>query len=247
MMKLSALATALALSLGLAAPAAAQQDFTQDWQGFYAGAHIDMSLFSTNNSDLNNQFNSNAPEKSLLLPNGGIMLGYNRELRGGLIVGGEFEYSSTLEIDEFISTNEIGSTGTQVLNSIDGLMAIKMRAGAQTDNVLTYVTGGYAFGTGMFETYQVDTGGGLVSCDTSTCARSTEDLMGVTIGAGVEWAFRENWIARFEVQHTAFQDLVAPVLNSEENSACASGDTGLCSVIYSPNVTAAKLGVVYRF
>eukprot|EP01013_Petalomonas_cantuscygni_P034756 TRINITY_DN62701_c0_g1_i1.p1 TRINITY_DN62701_c0_g1~~TRINITY_DN62701_c0_g1_i1.p1 ORF type:complete len:284 (+),score=69.50 TRINITY_DN62701_c0_g1_i1:96-854(+) len=244
-------AAALAAIFGFAGSASAQQDFVQVYEGFYAGAHLDMTLFGTDNSDLNNQFNSNAPELSLLMANGGIMFGYNREMSGGLIIGGEFDYTSEMMIDEFVNSNEAETTGTQVTNSIDGLMTIKARAGTQQGNTLMYVMGGYAFGTGNFETYSVNTSddgaGPEDNCENSTCARSTEDLQGVAIGAGVEWAFRENWIARLEVQHTTFQNVIAPVERGDSEGACASGSSDLCSVFYRPSATAAKIGIVYRF
>ncbi len=234
------------LLAGLGSGAAAQ-NFTQDFEGFYAGLHLDMSVFNTDNADLNNQFNSNAPEQSQFLGNGGLTFGYNRLLSGGVIIGGEVDFTSAMEISEFVSSNVAETTGTQVDNALDSVIAIKARAGVQSDNVLMFVSGGFASGAGNFETYQVDTGGGLISCDTSTCASVQEDVYGVAIGAGVEYAFRENWIGRFEVQHMSFDDVAAPVVDSAGDPACASGETDLCSVIYTPSATAVRLGIFYKF
>ena len=129
----------------------------------------------------------------------------------------------------------------------DGLAAGPNRAGIQSGNALLYVLGGYAMGSGVFETYAVDSGSGLTSCTTSTCASISEDTNGVVIGAGVDWAFRENWIGRFEVQHMTFSDVDAPVLNASGDPGCSSGTTALCSVFFTPSVTSARLGIMYKF
>lgn len=239
-------ATTFAACLSLGGMATAQ-DFDQNWEGFYGGVHLDMSVFTTDNADLNNQFNSNAPEQSEFLAHGGLSFGYNWQLAGGLILGGEFDYTSAMTIEEFISSNAASTTGTQVNNALDSVMSIRARAGVQNGNVLTFLTGGMASAASNFETYQVDTGGGQTSCANSTCSETTETLTGVTIGAGVEYAFKENLIGRFEVQHYAFDDVSAPVENASGAPACSGGATGLCSVIYSPSATSVRVGFIYKF
>lgn len=246
MIRLLTVATLMGASLGLATPAVSQ-DFTQDFQGFYAGVHLDMNTFVTNNADLNNQFNSNAPEQSIFGATGGVSFGYNRYFSGGLLLGIELDYTSEMVIEEFIASNTSGTTGTQVNNALESVIAIKGRAGIQSGNALLYVLGGYAMGSGVFETYAVDSGSGVTSCSTSTCASISEDTNGVVIGAGVDWAFRENWIGRFEVQHMTFSDVDAPVLDAGGDPACSSGATPLCSVVYTPSATSARLGIMYKF
>ena len=117
-------------------------------------------------------------------------------------------------------------------NARESVIAIKGRAGIQSGNALLYVLGGYAMGSGVFETYAVDSGSGLTSCTTSTCASISEDTNGVVIGAGVDWAFRENWIGRFEVQHMTFSDVDAPVLDAGGDSMF-SGDASVLSCLHA--------------
>lgn len=241
-------AAAAILALGCSATAAsAQEEFTQVWEGFYAGLHLDATNFTTDNADLNNQFNSNAPEQSALVASGGLTFGYNWELEDGFILGLEFDYTSELRIEEFVSSNVAETTGTQVNNVLESIVSIRGRAGVQSGNVLGYVSGGIASGASLFETYQVNTGGGQTSCSNSTCAETKEAVIGVSIAAGTEYAFREDIIGRLEVQHYSFDDVSAPVLDASGDAACASGATDLCSVIYSPSATAVKLSVIYKF
>lgn len=223
------------------------EDFSQVWDGFYGVVHLDATTFTTDNADLNNQFNSNAPEQSAVLANGGVAVGYNWLLKDGFVLGAELDYTSTFTVEEFISSNVARTTGAEITNQLDGVFSIKARAGMQNGNMLSFVTGGIASASSKFETYQVDTGSGQISCETSTCAATSDSVLGVTIGAGVEYAFREDIIGRLEIQHYSFDDVAAPVLDAAGNAACASGATDLCSVVYSPSATSVKLGFVYKF
>lgn len=234
--------------MGLCCINAAQaQEFEQEWHGFYAGIHADVSMFDVDMADLNNQFNSNAPKLAGIFPHGGVSAGYNYLFRDKLILGAEIDYTSRTEIIRFISSNATGSAGTQINTALEGIISARFRAGLQHQNAMAYLTGGYSSATPKFETFQVDTSGGKVSCTTSKCASTNEPLQGISLGAGLEYAFWENVLARFEVQHYLFDELSVPVLDSLGASACGGGETDLCAMNYSPSVTSLRLGVSYKF
>lgn len=235
---------AAAASLGSIATA---QDFQQDWEGFYAGLHLDANVYDIVITDLNNSFLSQSPNPSVIVPSGGLTGGYNYALQGNLIVGAEFDFTSELVYDEFFASNLAESTGTQYSLNLDSVLAIKARAAFVQGNALSFLSVGVASAAANMETYSVNTGTGIESCDDSNCARTTEDLLGLTLGAGAEWAFRENWIGRVELQHYAFESVQAPVQNSAELPFCGSGDTDQCTVGYTPSATAIKFGISYMF
>jgi opacity protein-like surface antigen len=225
--------------------AAAAQDFVQDWEGFYAGIHAEASTYAVATTDPNNSFLNDFPEQSLIVGHGGVTGGYNYMLGENFIIGAELDYTSELAIDEFFSSNAAETTGVQFDWRLEGITTLRGRAGFVNGNALTYMTVGVANATSKMETYQVDTGNGIVSCDTSNCAETSDDILGLALGAGVDWAFREDWVARVEIQHYAFENVQMPVLNSAKAPLC--GDTDQCSLGHAPDVTSIRMGVSYMF
>ena len=225
--------------------AATAQDFQQNWEGFYAGIHAEASMFAVTATDPNNSFLSDFPEQSLIVGHGGVTGGYNYMLGDNFIVGAELDYTSELAIDEFFSSNAAATTGVQFDWRVEGITTLRGRAGFVQGNALTFMTVGVANATTNMKTYDVDTGSTELSCDTSNCAETAEDLLGLTVGAGVDWAFREDWIARVEIQHYAFESVQAPVLNSAGDPFC--GSTDQCTIGYAPDVTSIRMGVSYKF
>jgi opacity protein-like surface antigen len=238
-----------AATLGSAAMA---QDFQQDWEGFYAGLHLDANVYDVVITDLNNSFLSQSPNPSVLIATGGLTGGYNYALEGNLLVGGEFDFTSEMVFDEFFASNVAETTGTQYTLNLDSVIAIKARAAFVQGNALSFLSIGVASAAANMETYSVNTAGTSTappstSCDTSNCARTTEDLLGITLGAGAEWAFREDWIARVELQHYAFESVQAPVQINTGEPFCGTGDTDQCTVGYSPSASSIKFGISYMF
>ncbi|MEJ8562153.1 outer membrane beta-barrel protein [Yoonia sp. GPGPB17] len=225
--------------------AAIAQDFEQDWEGFYGGLHLDASMYSVTTTDPNNSFLNDFPEESLIVGHGGLMGGYNYRLDGNLLIGAELDYTSELAIDDFFSSNEAETTGLELDWRIEGITTLRGRAGFVQGNALSFISIGVANATINMETFEVDTASTELSCDTSTCAKATEDLLGLTVGAGVDWAFREDWIGRVEIQHYAFENVQTQVLNSDGDPFC--GETDQCTVGYAPEVTSIRFGVSYMF
>ena len=247
-MKRSNLLGAAVFTLGAgAATLAGAQEFTQDWEGFYAGIHLDGTAYSVAVSDLNDSFLNESPQQSFLLGQGGITGGYNYALDGNLLISAELDFSSELAIDNFFSSNESDTTGLQYDLRLENVLQLRARAGFTQGNALGYMTIGVAQATPAFETYAVDTDDGRVSCDTSNCAQTSESLLGLSVGGGIDWAFRENWIGRVEVQHMVFESIQAPVRQTDETPLCASGDTDQCTLSYEPETTSIRFGISYMF
>lgn len=239
-------AAAFTLSLGLASAASAQ-DFQQEWEGFYGGIHLDGTAYSVAVADLNDSFVNESPQLSFLLGQFGAMGGYNYRLDGNLIIGGELDFASELIIDDFFSSNADDTTGLQYDLALENVLQLRARAGFTQGNALSYMAVGVAQAQPNFETYFVDTDNNQTSCETSNCAATTEQLLGVSIGGGIDWAFRENWIGRVEVQHMVFESVQAPVRQSDETPLCASGDTDQCTLSYEPSTTSIRFGISYMF
>ena len=241
---LGAAAVLLAFGTGTGAQA---QEFQQDWAGFYAGIHLDGTAYSVAVSDLNDSFLNESPQLSFLLGQGGVTGGYNYILESNLLISGELDWSSELVIDDFFSSNADDTTGVQYDLRMTGVTQLRGRAGFIQGNALGYMTIGIAQAQTEMETYSVDTGSNETSCDTSNCARTNESLLGVSVGAGMDWAFRENWIGRIEVQHMVFESIQAPVRNSADEPFCGTTDTDQCTISYEPASTSIRLGVTYMF
>ncbi|MGI3210767.1 outer membrane protein [Roseovarius tibetensis] len=221
---------------------------TRDWSGFYVGAHLGASVSETDQSDLNNQFLNEPPTQSEVGVSGGLYLGYNYTLPDGLVLGAEFDYSTGVEMDNFFSANAAGTSGQVYDNSFESIMSLRARAGLPRGNSLIYITGGVAYGDGTFEAYNVNRPV-QTTCDNSICAETSDGFFGLAIGAGVEHAFRENVVGRFEVMHYEFESQQADVEDKASGGipACSTGATDSCTFGFSPSVTQVRVGISYNF
>ena len=252
MARLKTLGAAAVILAAGASTTAIAQEFEQDWAGFYAGIHADGTAYSVDISDPNNSFLSDHPQLSFLLGGGGVTGGYNYFLENNLVVSGELDWTSELAIDEFVASNADRTTGVQYDLRMTGVTQLRGRAGFVQGNALGYITAGIAQAQTEFETYAVDpsppgSGPAQESCETSNCARTTEPLLGLTVGAGMDWAFRENWVGRVEVQHMVFESIQVPILDPSEALLCASVSQDQCSISYQPASTSIRFGITYMF
>lgn len=239
-------AAAVIFAIGGGATAVAQE-FEQDWTGFYAGVHVDGTAYTVEMSDLNDQFLAEPPESAFLLAHGGLTGGYNYMLEPGLLISGELDWTSALVIDNFIASNTDETTGVQYDLSLENLIALRGRVGFVRNNAVGYMTAGITQASTKFEVYQVNTGAGQTACDNTTCSSTSEPLLGVAIGGGVDWAFRENWVGRLEVQHMAFESIQVPVQNAAGNPSCGAGETDQCTMSFEPATTSIRVGITYMF
>jgi outer membrane immunogenic protein len=185
------LATAMALGIAsgaqaadLAAPrtpiAAAVVAPAFNWTGFYVGAHIGYGWGRTGWTYVVGLNTVPSNPKGVF---GGLQLGYNWQFNN-LVLGVETDISAAGFRDNdpcpnpvFVCSSRSNWVGTT-----------RLRAGVAADRALFYVTGGLAYGD-----TRVATDNGLGTFGSTTLTR-----VGYAVGAGMEYAFAQNWTVKAE-------------------------------------------------
>jgi outer membrane immunogenic protein len=127
--------------------------------------------------------------------NGGMFggyAGYNWQ-DGPWVFGAEGDFNGVWNDNTFVSAGPPAFTTTI---GTDWLASIRARAGYAFDRTLVFANGGVAFTQASADTTFV--GGLTLSGD--------RNYTGWTIGAGVEYAFTDNWIGRAEYRFYDFGD-----------------------------------------
>lgn len=183
------LATVAAAALMSSAHA---EDAGYNWSGAYIGTQIGYDFggkadYYWNNLPMGAYNYSHDPDGFL----GGIYAGYNHQLSGGLIVGGEADIafgkiraktSAPLDPDTFGRTR------------IDWSGSVRARLGYGVGRVMPYVAGGVAFTRFNFAESGLFAGSESVG------------LTGWTISAGADYAMTDNLIFRAEYRYSDFND-----------------------------------------
>jgi outer membrane immunogenic protein len=114
------------------------------------------------------------------------------------------------------------------------IATVRGRAGFAADRVLLYITGGGAFTNVKPSTGALPFGGGSEA--------------GWTAGGGVEYAFTDNWTAKFEYLYARFQSAACNAGScSAGNAALAGGFPGVAPATVSFNENIVRAGVNYKF
>ena len=123
-----------------------------------------------------------------------------------------------------------------VENKLKWFGTVRGRAGIAFDRVLWYGTGGWAFGKSEFAEGALTSSnaGGLIA---STAFNTSNSMDGWTVGGGIEWAFLDNWTAKFEYLYIDF--------GSRDNVAIPGGPFIITNGHFIDNV--ARAGVNYKF
>jgi outer membrane immunogenic protein len=139
---------------------------------------------------------------------GGGQIGYNWQFApifgwgNGWVLGieADFQGSGQRSSRDFSVRDGDGDIFSgSVQDKLTWFGTVRGRSGVAFDRTLWYVTGGYAYGNRTFEG-TLSTTVPLQSVTFST----SKTLTGWTVGAGVEWAFWNNWTAKFEYLHIDF-------------------------------------------
>jgi outer membrane immunogenic protein len=177
-----------------------------NWSGIYVGVNGGYGFGSSEWTDPLNP--SGSTSSGSFNTNGGLVggtLGVNFQT-GGFVFGVEGDWdwqglqgtsSNVFCTSVFTST---GATGAGCETKSDWIGTIRGRAGYAADRVLFYATGGGAAGN-------VQTGLNTLSLQSNT-------EFGWTAGAGIEWAFADNWTAKVEY---LFVDLGNTTCNNSAN------------------------------
>jgi outer membrane immunogenic protein len=148
-----------------------------NWTGFYAGIN---GGWGSGNTTASTGSTYNVPISGGIL---GAQAGYNFMFSNNIVAGFEGDISW--------SGMKGSITPSQtVTQSLDWLGTFRGRVGYAMNTVMPYITGGFAMG-----------GGTRTTSIGSQSATATQT--GYVLGAGIEWAFAQNWTAKLEYQYVS--------------------------------------------
>jgi outer membrane immunogenic protein len=206
-----------------------------NWTGFYLGGNAGAAWGHGNVTDTFTGLNFSGTSNAVFT--GGGQVGFNYQV-SSLVFGVEGDF-------DWLANNN--NTGTGVLVALPGgvvnaftaslnnrwVTTLTGRLGVAWDRVLLYGKGGGAWvGNNGFTVTDLTTGASL-------SGSSNNSTTGWTAGAGLEWAFANNWTARVEYDFIGLssRSFVVPV-------GVLAGDTFTTS---SNNIQMVTVGVNYLF
>jgi outer membrane immunogenic protein len=211
------------------------------WTGFYVGVNAGGAFRGNNNNGFNNAvfFGGAAP-----------VFGFNNaNNNSGRFIGGG-QAGVNWQINQFVlgvegdgqalvgRNNSFGLIGTNGTSSTSFLGTVRGRAGIAFDRFLVYGTGGVAFGGGGWPNSAVATVAGIPAFFT-TNGSNNNMRVGYAAGAGVEYAFTNNWSVKVEY---LFTDL------GRNNRTFLLGGTGAGFTINNREQNhIVRAGLNYRF
>ncbi|MDX8457002.1 porin family protein [Mesorhizobium sp. VK9D] len=172
-----------------------------DWSGLYAGVHFGYVAGKSNffiagagagGTDVNVPLD---PSGFI----GGVHIGVDQELANRFVLGAEADlaYSNADGLGTFTGA------GALLKGELKWSGSARLRAGYAFDRTLPYLTAGVA--AAKYEVSVIGTSGTIPIHD--------ETHLGWTVGAGVEHAFTDKWIARVEYRYSDFgrKDISIPL------------------------------------
>ena len=164
-----------------------------DWTGFYIGANAGVG-FGRNRSEI---WDSLDPSGTVVRSHfgaagaiGGGQIGYNLQFNN-IVLGVEADIQASGMRDN--RTCQFCQDGFDFNQKLDWFGTVRGRIGYATGPVLSYVTGGFAYGGAKSSVLVID---GLAQ--TSSTATLSGTKTGWTLGSGVEAALGGNWTGKIE-------------------------------------------------
>jgi outer membrane immunogenic protein len=251
---------ASAADLPRKAPAAAPPLPMYSWTGFYVGGNIG---YGWGNGDTDfiplptaAGFINLAPTTLSTDPKGvigGIQLGYNWQMATWVFgVEADFQGSGIkgdVALSPFLQNTGATFNGTlSASEDIKWFGTLRGRVGyLVTPAVLLYATGGLAYGHVDYAANANFTPQGTQQYP----AAFSKTKAGWTAGAGVEWAFANNWSVKFEYLYFDLGDesTIANGIPGLAGGSCGGGPTVFCQVGYNWETTGniVRGGVNYKF
>ena len=236
------IAVAAAADLPVKAPRpAAVPVQAYNWSGFYVGAHAGYRWADANFSGPGYDFDGFPfpPRSESYGPNGGIIgvqAGYNFMITPTILAGVEGDWTWGSSHD--------GAAGTVFVFAADGVSfaseakltwqaTLRGRLGVVNGPWLFYGTGGVAFA----RLHWTDNSTFIFDGTPSTAFVSDvgKTLTGFVVGAGIEYLWTPNWIARLEYLYENFGDVSVPFGLGPQ--------TGSLDL----NVNKVRVGLSYKF
>ncbi|TPI42020.1 porin family protein [Mesorhizobium sp. B3-1-9] len=165
------------------------------WSGLYAGVHFGYAagksnLFISGGGIGGTDINAPVDPDGFI---GGIHIGFNQEMANRFVLGVEADiaYSNV----EGLTT--LANGGSTILKSeLQWSGSARLRAGYAFDRTLPYITAGVAAAK-----YEII---GITGTSSGDIPLHDDTHVGWTVGAGVEHAFTDKWIARVEYRYSDF-------------------------------------------
>ncbi len=233
----SALAADLPAGVPVKAPIVAPIPYFS-WTGCYVGGHVGYGWGRKSFSDPNG-FNFAPPGVTIDDDTrgflGGGQVGCNYQFAPNWVVGFEGDVSwanikGDLTSDPFFSgKNQTVSAKTDWLATATG------RVGYTWDRWLLYAKGGAAW---AHDKYNIHFPAFFIFPATDFAA--TETRLGWTVGAGIEWAFADNWSAKIEFDHYDFGSRRIDLVDPTPFGGTFPGDI-------KQRIETVKFGINYRF
>jgi outer membrane immunogenic protein len=216
------------------------------WTGFYAGLNAGYAWGNSAGTGVANSRFDPVFFGSVVIPSikpegfiGGGQIGYNWQ-SGSWVLGAEADFSGmNAKTDQAVNPFFSGKSGSFATYSskYDWLATARLRAGVTlAQNWLVYVTGGLAV------THVSDSiVGAPTSAGTVVSYADSKTLVGGTVGAGVEYAFAQNWSLKAEYLYAKFEN-TTPTL-------AAPTPFGAVGPIasFKHDLSTARAGINYRF
>jgi outer membrane immunogenic protein len=165
------------------------------WTGFYIGGQLGMSIFNVELT-LNNgtSYEKNNPSKLGLI--GGVQAGYLYQFSNNIVFGAEFSYAWTQT--NASKTVSLGITELRTRSvTAEDLFIVALRAGYALNDWLPYLKVGYANSGNELTTFDVlRVQPTIIPSD----ARSS----GWVVGAGIDYALRQNVLLGIEYNYSYF-------------------------------------------
>jgi outer membrane immunogenic protein len=204
------------------------------WTGFYVGANLGYGVGQSEGTytfgpGLGTEIFNSVPGGVF----GGGQIGYNYQI-GSIVIGAETDIQGSGISDTRTCLLNCFAAGTaaQLSQKLDWFGTTRARVGLATGPVLTYITGGLAYGeteTGITTT--LPAGGSAVT--------TTSNRSGWVWGTGVEAALGGNWTAKAEYLYVDLGSVAVA------GTVPAAGFTGTFSTKYQEQLF--RGGVNYKF
>jgi len=240
--------SAIAADLPTKAPPVVTRPACAQFGGFYIGANAGGAYYEHTWDQLDN-WAGNADVSlggSVRSTKGGFVgggqAGYNWQ-SGCTVFGVQVDYDwASVKNDVFKTDGGLGLAldTLSVTSRLRGIGTARTRAGVIVDNLLIYVTGGFAFADFKRSATLTDNFGGVFVSETLS---SNKMKYGWTVGVGTEWALWGNWSLQSEVLYAGFQRD-----QKTFNTILESNPVVLPKRFsYDDNVWMSRIGLNYRF
>jgi outer membrane immunogenic protein len=214
------------------------------WTGFYIGANIGGAWANNNWTDtlfLTNFNKVNSNNDGVFI--GGGQIGGNYQI-GSFVIGGEWDFDWAGNNNGGTSVVNPGVANIVVTNNNRWITTVAARFGFALDHLLLYgKAGGGWVGNNNLTVTNLTTGVSLTCGSFSTLTNCGSNSSGWLVGAGAEYAFTNNWTAKFEFDYLGLGNRTF-VIPATSPIVALAGDTFTSN---NRNISMVKVGVNYLF